>query len=62
MSADEGGDTTPMSTHDESYQDTIAGPGKRKRSTQDEKSNDAASRDRVNLHETLRNLVELLLK
>ncbi|CAG7986323.1 unnamed protein product [Penicillium olsonii] len=64
MSADEGGDATPMSTHDDSHQDstTAAGSGKRKRSTQDDKSSDAASRDRVKLHETLRNLVELLLK
>lgn len=65
MSADEGGDTTPMSTtHDEPHQDsaTIAGAGKRKRSTQDDKPNDTTARDQANLHETLRNLIELLLK
>ncbi|KAJ5341411.1 hypothetical protein N7541_010535 [Penicillium brevicompactum] len=65
MSADEGGDTTPMSTtHDEPHQDsaTTAGAGKRKRSTQDDKPNDTTARDQANLHETLRNLIELLLK
>lgn len=69
MSADDGGDTTPMSaTNGESYSDpaTMATTGKRKRSTQDDKpssdSSASASRDRANLHETLRSLIELLLK
>ncbi|CAI7647746.1 unnamed protein product [Penicillium bialowiezense] len=65
MSADEGGDTTPMSTtYDESHHDSTAatGAGKRKRSTQDDKPNDTSARDQANLHETLRNLIELLLK
>jgi hypothetical protein len=68
MSADEGGDTTPMSVANGDHSDltAIAASGKRKRSTQDDKSNTdssaSASRDRANLHETLRNLIELLLK
>lgn len=65
MSADEGGDTTPMSTtHDEPHHDstTATGAGKRKRSTQDDKPHDTTARDQANLHETLRNLIELLLK
>ena len=69
MSADEGGDTTPVSaTNGDPHFDftTIAASGKRKRSTQEDKSstdsNASASRDRANLHETLRNLIELLLK
>lgn len=69
MSTDEGGDTAPMaSANGERYQDstTMTGFGKRKRSTQDDQSsvdsNDTASRDRANLHETLRNLIDLLLK
>ncbi|KAJ5793606.1 hypothetical protein N7457_000205 [Penicillium paradoxum] len=69
MSADEAGDTTPMSaTNGEPHPDpaTAATSGKRKRSTQDDKtstdSSATASRDRANLHESLRNLIELLLK
>ncbi|KAJ6167801.1 hypothetical protein N7497_000644 [Penicillium chrysogenum] len=69
MSADEAGDTTPMSaTNGEPHPDpaTNATSGKRKRSTQDDKpstdSSATVSRDRANLHETLRSLVELLLK
>ncbi|OQE41016.1 hypothetical protein PENCOP_c005G00014 [Penicillium coprophilum] len=69
MSADEAGDTTPMSaTNGEPHPDpaTNATSGKRKRSTQDDKpstdSSATASRDRANLHETLRSLIELLLK
>ncbi|KAJ5804543.1 uncharacterized protein N7518_000846 [Penicillium psychrosexuale] len=69
MSADEAGDTTPMSTtNSEPHPDpaTHATAGKRKRSTQDDKpsteSSAPASRDRTNLHETLRSLIELLLK
>ncbi|CDM28878.1 hypothetical protein DTO013E5_1308 [Penicillium roqueforti] len=69
MSADEAGDTTPMSTtNSEPHPDpaTNATSGKRKRSTQDDKpsteSSAPASRDRTNLHETLRSLIELLLK
>lgn len=69
MSADEAGDPTPVSNmNGEPRQDptAIAGSGKRKRSTQDNglatDANDTASRSRANLHETLRNLIELLLK
>jgi hypothetical protein len=68
MSADEGGDTTPVSvTNGDHLADftTTAPSGKRKRSTQDDKSgtdSNTSSRDRANLHETLRNLIELLLK
>ncbi|KAI2721715.1 hypothetical protein DTO027I6_1106 [Penicillium roqueforti] len=69
MSADEAGDTTPMSTtNSEPHPDpaTNATSGKRKRSTQYDKpsteSSAPASRDRTNLHETLRSLIELLLK
>jgi hypothetical protein len=68
MSADEGGDTTPVSaTNGDHHSDfsTIAASGKRKRSTQDDKSttdSSTSSRDRADLHETLRNLIELLLK
>ena len=69
MSADEAGDTTPMSTtNSEPHPDPTANAtsGKRKRSTQDDKpstdSSAPASRDRANLHETLRSLIELLLK
>ncbi|EKV05922.1 polyadenylate binding protein types 1 2 3 4 family protein [Penicillium digitatum] len=69
MSADEAGDTTPTSTtNGEPHPDpaTNANSGKRKRSTQDDKSstepNATASRDRANLHETLRSLIDLLLK
>lgn len=69
MSADEAGDTTPVSaTNGEPHPDpaTNATSGKRKRSTQDDKSSTdssaTTSRDQANLHETLRSLVELLLK
>lgn len=69
MSADEAGDTTPMSaTNSEPHADpaTAATSGKRKRSTQDDKTSndpsDSASRDRAILHESLRSLIELLLK
>lgn len=73
MSADEGGDTTSMPlTNGEpnpSPADSVAvtTPGKRKRrSSQEEKaaesSNSSATHDKTNLHETLRSLVELLLK
>lgn len=69
MSADEVGDTTPVSaTNGEPHPDpaTNATSGKRKRSTQDDKpstdSSATTSRDRANLHETLRSLIELLLK
>ncbi|KAJ5308279.1 hypothetical protein N7476_008935 [Penicillium atrosanguineum] len=69
MSADEGGDTTPMpATNGEPHPDSnvAATPGKRKRSTQEEKSgadsNATTARERANLHENLRSLVDLLLK
>ncbi|OQD63671.1 hypothetical protein PENPOL_c009G01306 [Penicillium polonicum] len=69
MSADEAGDTTPVSaTNGEPHPDpaTNATSGKRKRSTQDDKpstdSSATTSRDRANLHESLRSLIELLLK
>ena len=68
MSADESEDTTPMSaTNGEPHSDpTNATSGKRKRSTQDDKPSTepsaTASRNRANLHETLRSLIELLLK
>ena len=69
MSADEGGDTAPMrATNGETHPDSnvAATPGKRKRSTQEEKSgadcNATTAREKANLHENLRSLVELLLK
>jgi hypothetical protein len=69
MSADEGGDTTPMPvTNGEPHPDSsvVATPGKRKRSAQDDKSgadsNASAAREKANLHENLRSLIELLLK
>ncbi|KAJ5683814.1 uncharacterized protein N7477_000159 [Penicillium maclennaniae] len=69
MSADEGGDTTPMpATNGEPHQDSnvAATPGKRKRSSQEEKlgadSNATTAREKANLHENLRSLVDLLLK
>ncbi|KAJ5095396.1 hypothetical protein NUU61_004752 [Penicillium alfredii] len=69
MSADEVGDTASMSTtNGEPHPNSgaIATPGKRKRSGQDEKSGPdssfSASQDKNYLHETLRSLVELLLK
>lgn len=67
MSADEGGKTTPNPpTNGDTHSDAgaIATPGKRKRSAQDEKSDpdSTTSQDKVNLHDTLRNLVDLLLR
>ncbi|KAJ5135167.1 uncharacterized protein N7515_004445 [Penicillium bovifimosum] len=67
MSADETPDATPMfATNGEGLPDPTATTGKRKRSTQEDKpstdSSASAARDRVNLHESLRSLVELLLK
>ncbi|KAJ6018952.1 hypothetical protein N7522_001019 [Penicillium canescens] len=63
MSADEAGETAAISaTNGDSHDTTmIATPGKRKRSTQDDSSS-SAPRDRAKLHETLRNLIRLLLK
>jgi hypothetical protein len=68
MSADEGGETTPMPvTNGEPHPDSsvVATPGKRKRSAQDKSgadSNASAAREKANLHENLRSLIELLLK
>lgn len=69
MSADEGGDTTPMpATNGEPHLESgvVMTPGKRKRSAPDEKSgadsNASAAREKANLHDNLRSLVELLLK
>jgi hypothetical protein len=69
MSADEGKNTTPMpATNGESHLDSnvVATPGKRKRSTQEEKSgadsNASTTRERATLHENLRSLIDLLLK
>lgn len=71
MSADEGGDTTSMPvTNGEPNPsaDTVAvaTPAKRKRPlSQEEKvpeSTSSAPQDKTQLHETLQNLVELLLK
>ncbi|KAJ5155539.1 hypothetical protein N7492_008342 [Penicillium capsulatum] len=64
MSADEG---TAMSTNGEPHSTSAATatPVKRKRSIQDDKSgpeSTSASRESPNLHETLRSLVDLLLK
>jgi hypothetical protein len=63
MSADEAGETATISATKGNSHDvtTMATPGKRKRSTQDDPSS-SAPRDRANLHETLRNLIRLLLK
>ncbi|KAJ5749082.1 uncharacterized protein N7511_010778 [Penicillium nucicola] len=63
MSADEAGEAAAISATNGDSRDitTIATPGKRKRSTQDDPSS-SAPRDRANLHETLSNLTRLLLK
>ncbi|CAI7677237.1 unnamed protein product [Penicillium manginii] len=69
MSAEESRNTTPVTApngepHPES--NMTATPGKRKRSVQEERAgsdtNTSASHDKTNLHENLRNLVELLSK
>lgn len=65
MSADKV--TTMPTTNGEPHSESAATatPGKRKRSIQDDKSgpeSTSASRENSNLHETLRSLVELLLK
>jgi hypothetical protein len=69
MSAEESRNTTPVTApngepHPESSM--TATPGKRKRSVQEERAgsdtNTSASHDKTNLHENLRNLVELLSK
>ncbi|KAJ5584456.1 uncharacterized protein N7459_004256 [Penicillium hispanicum] len=69
MSADEGGDPKLMSaTKSDSHLESAATatPGKRKRSAQEEKSsaesNSVTSREKTNLHESLRSLVDLLVK
>ncbi|KAJ5577196.1 hypothetical protein N7535_004122 [Penicillium sp. DV-2018c] len=68
MSTDEAPDVSPISaTNGEDVPDstTAATTGKRKRSTPDDKQTDpiaSVTRDRENLHESLRNLVDLLLK
>ncbi|KAJ5808335.1 hypothetical protein N7474_009604 [Penicillium riverlandense] len=72
MSADEGGDAVLVPAtngeHRPSPPDStaVATPGKRKRSSQDEKSAQesglSAPQDRQDLHETLQTLVDLLLK
>lgn len=69
MSADEGGDPKSMApVNGESHPEStaIATPAKRKRSAQDEnpavEPASTGSRESLNLHETLRTLVGLLLK
>ncbi|KAJ5674031.1 hypothetical protein N7462_009470 [Penicillium macrosclerotiorum] len=68
MSAEESGDTSTMpATNGEPHPDStvVATPGKRKRSTDEKSVVDAtasSSRDKSNLHENLRSLVDLLLK
>lgn len=69
MSANEGSETTSVpNLNGESHPDSaaIATPGKRKRSAQEEKSGadsaSTSSRDKANLQENLRSLVDLLSK
>ncbi|KAJ5103662.1 hypothetical protein N7532_004191 [Penicillium argentinense] len=69
MSADESGNATPVAAiNGEPRPETnlSATPGKRKRSVQDEKvgpeSSSSAPHEKTNLHENLRNLVQLLVK
>lgn len=69
MSAEESRNTTPVAAPNgepRPESNMTATPGKRKRSVQEEKAgsdtNTSASHDKTNLHENLRNLVELLSK
>lgn len=66
MSADEAGEATPIPpTNGDSHSDAgaIATPGKRKRSAQDDKPDvGPTSQNKVNLHDVLRNLVNLLVR
>lgn len=69
MSADEGGDAVLVPAtngeHRPSPPDStaVATPGKRKRPSQDEKSApESVPQGKQDLHETLRTLVDLLLK
>lgn len=66
MSATEGGDLPTPNGDARPETSTIATPGKRKRSAQEENAGadakSSTSRDQANLQENLRSLVDLLLK